>query len=166
MPYKVQGYFKKKDNYNTTMECWNDILQFINKDQKMWLPFYNDGTAKKYLNDLGFKNVIHKDKDFFTYDISDGLIIDNPPWSIKKDIIGKLYDQKRSFALCLPLDTLERKYFLQYTKGFQLLMPNKRHRLESNYKHLSKCPSPPFKCCWFCWNLQKELGTIDKIIWL
>jgi hypothetical protein len=165
--YKVQGNFSKnKDNYNTTKECWGDILQFINKDTKLWLPFFNDGTAKIYLDEMGYKNVIHKNEDFFTYDISDALVIDNPPWSIKKDVINKLYQQKRPFALCLPLDTMERKYILKYKEGFQLVMPNKRHRLESKYKHLAKNPSPPFKCCWFCWNMEEILKTKDKIIWL
>ena len=54
----------KNNNYNTPINGWKDILQFIDKSDKLWLPFYNDGKAKEYLNDLSFNNVIHINKDF------------------------------------------------------------------------------------------------------
>lgn len=149
----------KNNNYNTPINGWKDILQFIDKSDKLWLPFYNDGKAKEYLNDLSFNNVIHINKDFFKYDISNALVIDNPPYSIKEKIIKKLYTG-RSFSLLLPLDTLERKYMKKYLDGFQLVIPSYRY----NYKEGKK--SIPFKSCWFCWNFQNKLGTNDKIIWL
>lgn len=167
MPYKVQGIISQdgsKDSYNTPKESWAEILQFIPKNTPLWVPFYNDGVAKKYIEELGFTDVYHENKDFFSYNLKDRLIIDNPPWSIKIKIIDRLYNENRPFSLSFPLDTLERKYILRYRKNFQLFIPDKRHSFESNYKFKGgKNATPPFKTCWFCWNMQKYLGN-DKII--
>lgn len=150
----------KRDNLNTPKDGWEDILQYINTDTKLWLPFYNDGTAKTILEEMGYKNVIHLNKDFYSYDISDALVIDNPPFSHKQRIIKKLYDG-RSFALLLPTDTLGRQYLKKYEKGFQLVIPHKRYNFMENSKY-----AVPFKSCWFCWNMEKYLKTTKRIIWL
>jgi len=151
--------YKVNDNRNTPINAWKDILQFIDKKERIWCPFYNDGSCKELINSLGFKNVIHENKDFYTYDVSDCICIDNPPFSEKEKIIKKLYDG-RKFSLLLPLDTMERKYMKQYLNGFQLVIPAVRYSFISNKKQ------PPFKTCWFCWNMENELNTQDKIIWL
>ena len=152
-------YLKVNDNRNTPINAWKDILQFINKDEVIWCPFYNDGSCKTIINDLGYNNVVHNNKDFYTYDISNAICIDNPPFHKKEKVFKKLYDG-RKFALLLPLDTMERKYMKNYLNGFQLVIPNVRYSFIDNKKQ------PPFKCCWFCWNMEKDLKTKDKIIWL
>ena len=168
--YKNLGKLKKQDNYNTPANAWEDILQFIKKERKLWLPFYNDGGCLKMLYDMSYNNVVHLDKDYFSYDISDALIIDNPMWSRKREIMDRIIKEERKCALLLPLDTMERKYFKKYLKNFQIVIPLVRYRYESNYntfKNLAtqKC-SPPFKSCWFCWNMEDELNSKEKIIWL
>ena len=90
--------YVKHDDYVTPKEVWKLLINFVNSNQIIYEPFYCDGKSKEYLNDLGFKNVIHpKDEDFFSnynkynYDI----IISNPPYSIKSKIFKKL--KKRNF---------------------------------------------------------------------
>jgi len=148
-----------QDSYNTPKNAWGDILQYINKDQMLWLPFYNDGTAKKILKEIGYNNVIHENKDFFSYFINDCILIDNPPFSIKEKIIKRLYERKFKFCLLLPLDTLERKYILKYKYNLQIIVPNNR------YKYTKK-GNPPFKSCWFCWNMEHFLKTDKQLIFL
>tara|TARA_R110000772_G_scaffold230733_1_gene341478 strand:- start:1039 stop:1515 length:477 start_codon:yes stop_codon:yes gene_type:complete len=148
----------KQDNYNTPKNAWLDILQFFKKDVKLWCPFYNDGTAKTILNSLGYVDVYHEKRDFFEYELSDRIVCDNPPYSIKDVIICKLFG-KYKFCLLLPLDTLERKYMLKYKKGLQLVIPNNRYE----YKEGSHCP---FKSCWFCWGMEEDLKTKDQLIFL
>jgi len=163
MESKWKGNVKmsKQDNYNTPLNAWMDILQFIdNKNEKIWCPFYNDGSCKTLLNSIDYNNVIHENKDFFTYDIANCIIIDNPPYSMKEKIIHKLFENKKEFCLLLPLDTIERKYFKKYSDNFQLIIPNIR------YKFKSENSNPPFKTCWFCWNMENVLKTNSKLIFL
>tara|TARA_Y100000389_G_scaffold42142_1_gene36853 strand:- start:3476 stop:3973 length:498 start_codon:yes stop_codon:yes gene_type:complete len=152
---------KENDNRNTPQRAWEDILQYIPPKTKLWLPFYNDGMALKIVNNLGYKNVTHVDKDFFTYDISDAFVIDNPPYTIKSKIIDKLNKTNRPFALLLPLPTVGRQYIKKYKNNLQILIPYKRYNFLSH-----TTVTPPFKCCWFCWNMERYLDTKDKLIWL
>jgi hypothetical protein len=149
-----------QDNYNTPIDGWKDILQYIPKETPLWLPFYNDGSAKKLLNKLGYKNVYHEKRDFYKYD-NDGLVLDNPPYYDKVKVIKKLFDRGKPFSLLLPMETIERKYFKDFTKNFQLIIPNKRY----NYSETGKKNSP-FKSCWFCWGMEKLLKKNDKLIFL
>ena len=150
---------KIQDNYNTPEKAWGDILAFIPQDKKLWLPFYNDGTAKKMLNKLGRLNVYHENKDFFTYEPEHwDCIVDNPPYSIKQQVINKCIELAKPSALLLPLETLERKFFAEMVKNndFTLIIPKKR------YIWREGSHTPPFKCCWFCFNFKFD----EQIIWL
>ena len=155
------GKIVPKDDYNTPLCAWKDMLQFINKREKLWLPFYNDGSCKELVKNLGY-NIIHFNKDFYTYDISDALIIDNPPYNKKEKILEKLLKDtpNRRISLLLPIGTLERKYLRKYNTNLQVVIPNKY------YSFIESGKPAPFMTCWFCWNLQKELGTTEKLIWI
>lgn len=158
MPFQGRIKTSKADHYNTPLEGWSDIMQFIPKETKIWCPFYNDGTAKKILKDLEYNNVYHENEDFFTYYLDDHICIDNPPFSIKDKIIGTLYEKKKPFSLLLPFDTLERKYLFKYQEGLQIVIPKNRYRYTANANN-----NPPFKSVWLCWNFQKYLGNKELI---
>ena len=147
----------KADNYNTPEGAWRDILQFIPLDKKLWLPFYNDGTAKCIISKLGYES-IHYNKDFFSY-VADNeyLLIDNPPYSIKDSVLEKCFKISRPFCLLLPLDTIERKYFKKYTKGLQIIIPDSRYKYSKS--------SPPFKSVWCCWGMSQYIGN-EQLIFL
>ncbi len=151
----------KMDNYDTPIKAWEDIMNLgIPKNIKLWLPFYNTGNAKKYLENMEYENIIHKNKDFFTYKEEDAIVIDNPPYSIKEKVIEKLFNSGISFSLLLPLDTMERKYFKKYDINFQLIIPAIRYNFSGSKKN-----NVPFKTCWFCWNMKEYIGN-EKIIFL
>tara|TARA_R110002012_G_scaffold96818_3_gene233101 strand:+ start:1200 stop:1694 length:495 start_codon:yes stop_codon:yes gene_type:complete len=157
MSFKGRIKMSKQDNYNTPLQGWIDILQYIDHDAPLWIPFYNDGTALERITSLGFNDVYHEDKDFFSYDLSGYYIIDNPPYSIKEKCIAKPFKNKDKFAYLLPLDTLERRYLEKFREGLQVVIPHKRYV----YYGKKGCP---FKSCWFCWNMSEELGTTDRLI--
>ena len=109
--YGGRVLFGKMDNYNTPVEGWEDVLQFVDKQTPLWLPFFNDGSAKEMVKGLGYNDVFHEDRDYFTYWENDRIMIDNPPFSIKRKVIDYAWKQNKPFCLLLPCDTLERKYF-------------------------------------------------------
>jgi len=149
----------KKDDYTTPKDAWEDILQYIPKHEKLWLPFYNDGECETIVKSLGYENVEHYKKDFYSYDIHDALVIDNPPYSCKKEVIEKLKMRGIPFALLLPLHTLERNY-VYGDKDMQVIIKKGKYVFrEGNMR-------PPFKACWFCWGFQAYLKSEDYIIWI
>ena len=132
---------KKNDNYNTPVEAWEFLLNNLHQEARnkiIWSPFYNDGSLIKNLKDLNIK-LIHENKDFFTYEPEKyDMIVDNPPYSCKKEILERCLKLNKPFALLLPLDTLERHYmkdiFNSNTNKIQLLIPRKRYDYQGRKK--------------------------------
>ncbi len=141
------------DDFNTPKEAWDMIGKQLNiKEQIVWAPFYNDGNLT-----CGFKNRIHQQRDFFAgepdkYD----CVIDNPPYSIKKDVIERLMLNGKPFALLIPLETVIRKYFMEtVTEDFTLIIPARPYKFKGKEKTISVTTA------WFCWGFK--LGK--QIIW-
>ena len=76
---------KDSDNYATDKLGWEIIQEYIPKNKVIWSPFYCDGKQKEYFEEMGY-NIIHEDKDFFSYVPNYDIIIDNPPFSKMKEI--------------------------------------------------------------------------------
>ena len=106
---------------------------------------------------MGF-DIIHEDEDFFENNKGD-LIIDNPPFSKKKEIFNRLKEIAKPFILICPSMLLSYKYFQELFKNqIQILVPNKR----LSFRHINserKNYSPPFASFYFFYkmNLPKDL---------
>jgi len=88
------------------------ILKHIPKSVKtIWCPFdTKESNIVKVLIEKGYQVIathIEEGLDFFTTDIKCDLIISNPPYSIKDDIIERCYKLGYPFMLLLPITTLE-----------------------------------------------------------
>ena len=117
--------FIKHDDYMTPKIAWDSIKHIIPKDRVIWEAFYGDGKSGEYLNELGF-NVIHLPVDFFTNNLGD-IIVSNPPFSLTKDIMGRLLELDKPFILLLPASKLTTSYIrLWKDKGLQIIIPRKR----------------------------------------
>tara|TARA_R110000851_G_scaffold97349_2_gene211004 strand:- start:498 stop:977 length:480 start_codon:yes stop_codon:yes gene_type:complete len=153
---------KDSDNYITNKEEWQRIKQYIPTDKKIWAPFYCDGMQKEYFKDMGF-DIIHDNKDFFDYTPDYDIIIDNPPFSKKKDILTRIKQLDKPFILIIPSVMLCYKYFQQYFKDhLQIIISLNRIK----FRHINstnKNYTPPYASFYFCYkmNLPKDLIFIE-----
>ena len=156
------------DNYITKKEEWFRIKKFIPPDAKIWSPFYCDGSQKEYFKEMGF-DIIHEDRDFFSYEPEAyTLIIDNIPFSKKKEIFKRLKELDKPFMIIAPSLMIGYKYFVELFKNdIQLIVPEKRlcfiHLDNISYmdtKEKNYCP--PFGSYIYCYkmDLQKDLNFI------
>jgi len=149
---------KESDNYITNGDEWKRIKEFIPKNKVIWSPFYCDGKQKEYFKDMGF-DIIHEDKDFFAYEPEFDIIVDNPPFSKKKEILVRLKELDKPFILIAPSMLLSYKYFQElYKDKIQVIVPERRvcfRNLNSDKKNYT----PPFASFYFCYkmNLKKDL---------
>jgi len=149
---------KESDNYITNGDEWKRIKEYIPKDKIIWSPFYCDGKQKEYFKDMGF-DIIHEDKDFFAYEPEFDLIIDNPPFSKKREVLVRLKQLDKPFILIAPSMMLSHKYFQELFKDhIQIIIPEKRicfKNLNSDKKNYT----PPFASFYFCYkmNLSKDI---------
>jgi len=150
---------KESDNYETDQIGWKIISYYIPKDKTLWCPFYCRGTQKKYLNELGFDNVIHNDEDFFNVYYENTIVLDNPPFSKFKDICIRLKQLEQPFIIIGFSKVLLLKWFQRLFKDhLQVIIPFKR----PTFTHLvnpKKGYTPPFGVQYYCYrmNLEKDL---------
>ena len=118
--------FLKHDDYMTPKYAWEHIEQYIPKNKVIWEAFYGDGKSGDYLKELGF-NVIHEPIDFFENDLGE-IIVSNPPFSLSKEIMIRLYEIDKPFIILFPSSKINTQYFRQWKdKGLQIIIPKKKN---------------------------------------
>jgi hypothetical protein len=149
----------KFDDYMTPKEAWEDIKDYIPKNKIIWEPFYGDGNSGKYLRELGF-NVIHEDIDFFENNKGD-IIVTNPPFSKKKEVLKRLMELDKPFIIIMPVSTLAYKYTRELIgDNVQILVPKKRIQFlkleDDKITNNGRCN---FDCFYFCYkiNLNRDI---------
>lgn len=159
--------FTKHDDYMTPESAWTAVKRYIPKNKKIWEAFYGDGESGNILKKMGF-DVIHKDVDFFKKDLGE-IIVSNPPFTMKKEVLTRLKELGKPFMLIMPSSTINtqymRKIFANDKNPIQLIIPQKRiqfiklvngRRVEGQKQRCN------FDCFYYCWkmNLPRDL------IWL
>lgn len=150
---------KKLDDYNTPLYAWKILLDYLQLDKNtiIYEPFYNDSKSKTYLGKLGYNKVIHFQENFFDnyqkykYDV----IISNPPFSIKKNILKILYMINKPFVLIMPTSIISKLYlkniFKENIADIQYIIPNRRIHFELNDNIKNNCP---FDTLFFCYKMN------------
>ena len=149
--------FLKHDDYMTPQSAWENIKQYIPHDRVIWEAFYGDGKSGEYLSQLGF-NVIHNDNDFFNRDEGD-IVVSNPPFSIKKEILTRLKELDKPFILLMPQNTLNNNYIRElFNNEIQIIIPRRRIQFLKNGEtgHPKKCNFDTFYYCYKI-GLEKDI---------
>lgn len=97
----------------------------------VWCPFDTEESYYvKLLRASGFTVVathIDNDENFFYYEPEEyDIIVSNPPFSVKDDIIKRLYELNKPYAMLLPIPSLQGQKRFPYMKDCQALIFDKR----------------------------------------
>jgi len=164
MPYFNNKGKTGRDDYETPEWCWELFFKhFKNRNARVWMPFFCKGLCAEYVKKHHGPKHVHCDSDFFEWSPNEwDCIVDNPPYSCKKEVFQRCIALGKPFALYVPLDTLGRAYIkeLMNSPAFQLLIPHKRTDFITDYDVNRTCP--PHKTVWFCYKM--ELGDGRQII--
>ena len=155
--------FKVYDDYMTPKSAWEAIKDYIPSNKTIWEPFYGNGDSGRFLTELGF-NVIHQQEDFFQHNHGD-IVVSNPPFSIKKEVIKRLVELDKPFILLMPVSTIVCSY-VKKTIGnnLQIIVPKKRiqfGKLENGtVKVKGRCS---FECLYYCFkmNLPRDINYLE-----
>ena len=155
--------FKKEDNFMTPKYAWENITEHIPKDKVVWEPFYGDGTSGEYLKELGCKDVIHNNEDFFSNDHGE-IIISNPPYSESKNVLTRMKELDKPFILILPCSKITTAYFKKLFKdNIQIIIPEKRIHFT---KYVDGERMDDFECSFDCFYYCYKMNFTKDIIWL
>lgn len=139
------------------------ILKTFDKDTIIWCPF--DEKDSNYVIELkkaGYGVIathINTGQDFFEYEPEQyDLIISNPPFSLKDQVLKRLDELNMPFAMLLPLPTLQGQKRFQYLKDCQALIFDKRINYYKNKETKEVQRGVAFASIYICKDiLNKDL---------
>jgi len=154
--------FLKHDDYMTPKYAWENIKEYI-PNKIIWEAFYGDGKSGEYLKELGF-DVIHEPIDFFEENRGE-IICSNPPFSLSKEIMNRLYELDKPFILIFPSSKINTQYFRKWKNKIQIIIPKKRIHFDKQIK--GETPENWKNACYFdCFYYCYKIGLDRDIIWL
>lgn len=146
---------KKQDNYSTPRSAWEALVPLLDKTKVYYDPFFNDGLSGYILSELGL-DVIHEDTDFFESvdQIDFDIIVSNPPFSIKRQVLKKLLEIDKPFVMIMPISVLSTKMYQPFFDHTSIGVPKSRIQFSGTtgcpfdcyyYFYKVSCPSRFFK---------------------
>ena len=161
----------KEDNELYTPHFAVDhIIKFLPKDKIIWLPFDEEWSAfYQRLKEEKFNVVrssLSEGRDFFEYEPEQwDLIVSNPPFSLKDNVLDRLYSFNKPFAILLPLNSLQGKTRYKYFKqGIQILSFDGRICYHDKNHMDNVVKGSPFATAYFCRDLLPKDLIIEKLV--
>lgn len=153
--------FNIKDEYYTPRILAETIVEFVPKDKVVWCPFDTDNSEivvalRNNGNEVIATHIVDG-YDFFEYEPEEyDYIVSNPPFTKKLEVLKRLYDIDKPFAMILGLPILNYHeigdFFLD--NPLQLLIVNKKISFDGN--------TSSFNNSWFCHKmLPKDLMFVN-----
>lgn len=152
------GYLSsnKNDECYTPYYAVEPIIKYIPKDKVVWCPFDEEWSAFVQLlrqnGNVVILSHLRDGYDFLNYEpFYYDIIVSNPPFSIKDQIIKRLYELNKPFIILLPLNTLQGISRYKYFKdGIQLLVFDQRIGYHNPENMISTVEASPFASAYFC----------------
>ena len=145
------------------------IVKYIPAGATVWCPFDEEWSAfGRTMKEAGFETIcshIRGGQNFFEYQPDHwDVIVSNPPFSIKDDILKRLYELGKPFAILLPMNSLQGKTRYEYFKqGVQMLAFDQRigfHNISSMDKTIE---GSPFATAYFCRDILPKGLIVEHL---
>jgi hypothetical protein len=144
----------KNDEFYTPRYAIEPIIKHLKakKFKRVWCPFDSDeSNFVKMLKESGFEVInTHKDsgQDFFKQEYVDcDVIVSNPPYSIKADILYRLFLKGKPFAMLVGVVGLfesQKRFTMFRDNSFEIMYLDKRISYFKSYKDQKPSINPPF----------------------
>lgn len=145
------------------------IKRYIPKSMKIWCPFDCEWSAFVQQFKAGGWQIEYSSivdgKDFFNYEPKEyDIIVSNPPFTKKDEVIKRLYELKKPFAILLPLNSLQGISRYEYFKhGIQLLTFDKRIAFHSQGNMEKFKRGSSFATAYFCKDVLPKDLIIEEL---
>lgn len=143
---------------------------FCNKTQyTVWCPFDEvDSAYVRLLKQEGYKVIyshIDNGQNFFTFEPEEDydFIVSNPPFSIKDQILKRLRELNKPFAILLPLPALQGQKRFEYLQGCQALIFDKRIDFFKNKETKETLKGVSFASIYVCKDILPNDLIFEKL---
>ena len=160
---------KASDEVYTPDYAVKPILKYLKPNSTIWCPFdTEDSEYVKIFKEAGYKVIyshIDNGQNFFEFEPKEDydVIISNPPFSIKDDILRRLNELDKPYAMLMPLPALQGQKRFKYLKGSQALIFDKRINYFKDYKTKEIQKGVSFASIYICKDFLPKDLIFEKI---
>ena len=159
------------DEVFTPFYAVEPLLEFLPKGKMIWCPFDEEWSAfYQILSEKGFEVIrsnLREGKDFFEYEPEKwDILVSNPSFSKKDDVLKKAFSFGKPFALLLPVNSIQGKArYKIFQNEIQMLCFDARvdYHTQNNMECTTK--GNHFGSAYFCRDLlptKLELRQLNK----
>ena len=160
----------KGDETYTPLYACEPLMEFIPKGVTIWCPFDEEWSAFVQVFKRGGRlqvvaSHISEGKDFFEYEPEHwDIMISNPPFSKKDEVLRRAYELGKPFALLLPANSIQgKKRFEIFNNDVQMLCFDSRidyHTTSMTETSRGNC----FASAYFCRNFLPTKLELRRLV--
>lgn len=161
----------KNDEFYTPDYAIVPIIKYLKPNSTIWCPFDTEQSNYVKLLRKHGHNVIYthisNEQDFFTCTppICD-YIISNPPYSLKTEVLEKLFNIDIPFAMLLGVVGIfesQKRFNMFKNNRFEIMYFDKRIAYFKNYNDQKPSLNPPFSSVYICHNVLPDRIIFEEI---
>jgi len=163
----------KNDEFYTPLYAVKPMEKYISPSSIIWCPFDTEESIfVKRFRELGHKVLathINDDFDFFRLNPPENCdyIISNPPYSLKTEVLQRLFDLKIPFAMLVGVVGLfesQRRFDMFKNNDFEILYMNRRIAFFKSFEEQIPSVNPPFSSVYICHKILPKQIVFEEII--
>lgn len=160
------------DEFYTPDYAIYPIVKYIKKGASIWCPF--DGAKSNFVKILKghdcsvfATHISEGGGDFFSAQIPNcDYIISNPPYSLKTEVLEKLFQIGKPFAMLLGVVGIfesQRRFDMFRHNKFEIMYLNRRVSYFKDYMDPKPSLNPPFQSVYICSGILPKQIVFEEI---
>jgi hypothetical protein len=167
---KLDLICKKQDEFFTPKYAIEPLQKYIPEGKIIWCPFdTKDSNFVKIFsltNDVLYSHIFDG-FDFFNCKIPDcDYIISNPPYSLKTEVLQKLFEIGKPFAMLVGVVGIfesQKRFNMFKNNKFEIMYFNKRISYFEDYNDPKPKLNPPFSSVYICSNILPNKIVFEEV---
>jgi len=158
------------DEFYTPAYAICPLLKYIKPSSTIWCPFdTSQSLFYKIFSENGHNVILshlESGEDFFMTDKDCDYIISNPPYSRKGDVINRLFELNKPFAMLVGVVGLfesQKRFSMFKENDFEIMYFNKRIAYFKNYNEQKPSLNPPFSSVYVCSKVLPKQIVFEEI---
>ena len=165
---KVAG--SGNDEFYTPDYAITPILKYIPPGSSVWCPFDTERSRfVQLLREHGCQVTathIESGGDFFSTFVDCEYIISNPPYSIKGEVLARLFEMGKPFAMLVGVVGLfesQKRFEMFRDNPFEIMYLNRRVAYLKDYDDEKPAINPPFSSVYICSGVLPASIVFEEI---
>lgn len=159
------------DEFYTPLYAIKPIAKYLGDGGTIWCPFDTEQSLfVKYFKELGYNVIathLESGTDFFNCDIPKcDYIISNPPYSLKGEVLDRLFSLNIPFAMLVGVVGLfesKKRFNMFKNNDFEIMYFDKRVAYFKSYEEQKPSLNPPFSSVYVCSKILPKQIIFEEI---